>query len=424
VDPRKSPTSEAADIRIWPRPGGDVALCYGIAAQLIRKKGVDLEFINRWTCGYEAYLDEALKWTPKRVEQVTGVSEKSIDNICNRLIAGRPSIFMIGLGLQKSNQGAEAARAVALLPALLGYHRGFHYSDANGRFIDWSYISGDSLSKNKGKVVNQVSIGDRLEAGEFKFVFILGTNPAITLPNQSAVRRGTYLEKTDINFSDHHLYSRLSNKAIEPLGESKSEIWVMQQLAEMIGLKQDWLFEDPWKALQEAFSDTYKKGDLQDILEGAVLELKLRPYNEYQTPSGKIEFVASKASDIGALPLPSQNMEEVDREWFILLNSSLPKYTHSQFTDVYGPIPQIVWINPNDAKKLDIRDGEIVEIFNELGTVTLNVEITDKVSIGMLWAPRPLIGLNGVPLNSLVPGTPQEIGGGPAFNSVKVKIKR
>ena len=37
---------------------------------------------------------------------------------------------MIGLGLNKSSYGAEAARAVSLLPALLGQHRGFHYSDS------------------------------------------------------------------------------------------------------------------------------------------------------------------------------------------------------------------------------------------------------------------------------------------------------
>jgi len=106
------------------------------------------------------------------------------------------------------------------------------------------------------------------------------------------------------------------------------------------------------------------------------------------------------------------------------LNSSIPKYTHSQFTDVYGPIPQIVWINPNEATDLGIQDGDIVEVFNELGSVTLKAELTDKVSIGILWSPRPLIGLNGSPLNTLAPSTPQEIGGGPIFNSIKVKIRR
>jgi anaerobic selenocysteine-containing dehydrogenase len=45
-------------------------------------------------------------------------------------MAHRPAAFMIGLGLQKSMQGAEAARAVALLPALLGLHRGFQYSNS------------------------------------------------------------------------------------------------------------------------------------------------------------------------------------------------------------------------------------------------------------------------------------------------------
>jgi len=37
------------------------------------------------------------------------------------------------------------------------------------------------------------------------------------------------------------------------------------------------------------------KGDLQIVLDGSILQLKLRPRNEYQTPSGKIEFAASKA---------------------------------------------------------------------------------------------------------------------------------
>jgi anaerobic selenocysteine-containing dehydrogenase len=71
-------------------------------------------------------------------------------------------------------------------------------------YIDWSYISGASLSKKKGKVVNQVSIGDRLEAGEFKFVFILGTNPAVTLPNQSAVRHGLDREDVFVVVQDTH----------------------------------------------------------------------------------------------------------------------------------------------------------------------------------------------------------------------------
>ena len=451
IDPRKSQTSEASDIWINPRPGSDVALSYGIARNLIRRNGINSEFLDNFTIGYKDYLDEALKWTPERVERYTGVSRDAIEKIGDILIANRPAVFMIGLGLQKSIQGAEVARAVSLLPALLGYHRGFHYTDGPGRFVDWGHLSGARLSHIKGKVVNQVSIGERLESGEFKFIFVLGTNPVVTLPNQSAVRKGlerkdvcvvvqdthwsetteyadvvlpspTYLEKKDINFSDHHLYSRLSEKVIEPLGESRHEIWVMQELARKLKLNEKWLFENPWKVLQKALEESYQEGDLQDILDGSVLQLKLRPLNEYQTLSGKIEFASSKAADMGIGTLPTQDPVECDGESLILLNSSIPKYTHSQFTDVYGPIPQIVWINPEDAMAFGIQDEDVVEIFNEFGSVTLKAEITDKISAGNLWVPRPLIGLNGNPLNVLAPGTSQKIGGGPVFNSIKVRI--
>jgi len=452
VDPRKSQTSEASDIWINPRPGSDVALSYGIARNLIRRNGIDSGFLDNYTSGYKNYLDEAMKWTPERVERYTGVTRDATEKIGDILIANRPAAFMIGLGLQKSIQGAEVARAVSLLPALLGYHRGFHYTDSPGRFVDWEYISGASLSRNEGKVVNQVSLGDRLEAGEFKFVFVLGSNPVVTLPNQSAVRKGlnrkdvfvvahdthwsetteyvdivlpapTYLEKKDVNFSDHHLYNRVSEQTVEPLGESRHEIWVMQELAKKLERKETWLFEDPWESLEKTLTESYQEGNLQDVLDGSVLKLKYRPYNEYQTPSGKIEFAASKATDIGVGALPIQETFKSNDDWFTLLNSSIPKYTHSQFTDVFGPIPQIVWINPDDAADREIRDGDIVEVFNDLGRVTLRAKLTEKISASTLWAPRPLIGLHGNPLNILAPGTPQKIGGGPVFNSIKVKIR-
>lgn len=454
IDPRKSETSQASDIWIQPRPGSDVALSYALARYLIQNNGVDKKFLDEWATGYQEYSEEALSWTPDRVEKVTCVSMDLIKKVGDLFIqSAGPAAFMIGLGLQKSLQGAQAARAVSLLPALMGHHRGFHYADGNGRNVDWDYISGASQTLKKGRVVNQVSIGERLARGEFKFIFVLGSNPAITLPDQSAVRQGlkredvfvvvqdthwsetaslanvvlpspTYLEKTDIVFSDHHLYSRLSQKAIEPLKESRHEIWVMQELAKKIKKTEAWLFEDPWQALDKAFKDTYKNGQLKDILEGEVLEIGLKPLNRYQTPSGKIEFSASTALDIGVSRLPFQEELESDEQSFVLLNSAIPKYTHSQFTDVYGPIPEIVWINPKDAEKLGIQDGKIVEVFNDFGNVVLKAKVTDKISTGTCWAPRPLTGLNGEPLNSLAPGIAQKIGGGPIFNSIKVRIKQ
>jgi anaerobic selenocysteine-containing dehydrogenase len=204
VDSRKSPTAEAADIWIQPRPGSDVALCYGIARYLIEKDGVDPEFIGTWTTGFPAYAETAMDWTPERVERVSGVPGRVVAQIGEVLMAHRPAAFMIGFGLQKSVQGAEAARAVALLPALLGLHRGFQYSNSRGHMIDWPAINGRRFSGHRGKVVSQVCIGQRLAAGEFKLVYVFGSNPAMTLPDQSAVRRGLGREDVFVVVHDTH----------------------------------------------------------------------------------------------------------------------------------------------------------------------------------------------------------------------------
>ena len=125
---QRRPTSGSSPI-----PGSDVALCYGIARYLIEKGGVDLGFIGRWTTGFPKYAETAMEWTTAAGR--TGIPASPghcVAQIGELLMTHRPAAFMIGLGLQKSMQGAEAARAVALLPALLGLHRGFQYSNARG----------------------------------------------------------------------------------------------------------------------------------------------------------------------------------------------------------------------------------------------------------------------------------------------------
>jgi anaerobic selenocysteine-containing dehydrogenase len=82
-----------------------------------------------------------------------------------------------------------------------------------------------------------------------------------------------------------------------------------------------------------------------------------------------------------------------------------------------------VWINPIDADRLGIKNGNDITLFNELGMLTTEAIITENVSKGVLWSPRPLTGKNGVPLNSLAPSNPQTLGAGPRFNSIRVKIK-
>lgn len=199
---------------------------------------------------------------------------------------------------------------------------------------------------------------------------------------------------------------------------------MMRQIAQRIGRFELELFEEPLLALKKATAGAFENGSFDELLNGAVLRLRQRPVNVYQTPSGKIELYSSGAVGIGANPLPVQLPLSYDENWFTLLNSALPSWTHSQFRDVYGPIPQIVWISVFDAKNLGVESGQNVSLFNERGEVAVEAVVTDRVSKGVLWCPRPLTGKNGVPLNCLSSSDPQALGATSRFNSTKVKIQK
>ncbi|MFX1254093.1 MAG: molybdopterin-dependent oxidoreductase [Promethearchaeota archaeon] len=453
VDPRKSKSAEKADIWLNPRPGTDVALAFGIARYIIEHNYVDLDFIEKWTHGYSLFKEEVMKWTPSRVKKVTGIEWDLVGKLGQAYGELQSSATMIGIGFQKSIQGAESVRAVSLIPALLGLHRSFFYSSSNGFYVDLGYLMGENLTTKKSRVVSQVALSKLVKQGDFKFIFIYNMNPALTLPDQRALRAGlsredvfvvvhdthwsgttdyadvvlpapTYLEKEDLVIPWGHHYLRLSKKIVNPIGDSRDEIWLMQKLARALKLTEEWLYEDPWEAVKKTLENTLKTGTFADLMKGKDLVLKYKPLNTYQTSTGKIEFYSTKAEKLGLSPVPIQHSPEINDKEFVLLNSALRKYTHTQFQEVYGPIPPIVHINPKDAELCQIKDNSIITLYNILGSVTMKAVITNDVPKGVLWAPKQLVGINGEPQNSLAPGSPQKIGKGPTFNSITVKLSK
>jgi anaerobic selenocysteine-containing dehydrogenase len=114
---------------------------------------------------------------------------------------------------------------------------------------------------------------------------------------------------------------------------------------------------------------------------------------------------------------------EIEDGELIMLNNALPQYTHTQFRDVYKNIPCIAWVNPHDAERHSLIDGGKHLICNEHGELMVTVKVTNKVQPGVIWTPRELIDENDNIQNSLTPGTSQKIGGGPIFNTVRIRFK-
>ena len=196
----------------------------------------------------------------------------------------------------------------------------------------------------------------------------------------------------------------------------------MTRLAERLNLEEEWLYEDSWKAAEKSLKNALENGNFVDLKEGKMLKLKMKPKNKYQTSTGKIEFYSLKAEKAGWSPLPRQDPLPKN-EGFILLNTAISKYTHTQFQDVYGPLPSIVLINPENAKAYAVSDNDVVELYNKFGSIRLKAVISSSVPEGILWAPRECRDINGKPQNIIIPDTTQKLGRGPTFNTTIVKIK-
>ena len=136
------------------------------------------------------------------------------------------------------------------------------------------------------------------------------------------------MEKEDLVIPYSHHYAKRSRRAIEPLGESRDEIWVMREMAKRLGLREEWLYEDPWEAVEKALEGALDGGHPRDLASN-LLRLRSKPREEYQTPTGKIEFYSKMAEEKGLSPLPAQLPLKSGRGEFILLNSALPQYTHT-----------------------------------------------------------------------------------------------
>lgn len=448
IDVRKSETARLSDFWIRPKFGTDTYLALGIANYIIKNKLYDEEFIEKYTYGFEAFREYVSDYDLSKVSRITGVKKTLIEKLANIYVEKKPNIIFIGYGLQRRYGGGEAVRAISLLPALIGIHRGFYYGNIDGLKIDIPYLTGSQLGR-PSRIIPQSKVAQLIANGEFKFIYIHLTNPAATHPKAKILREGllrddvfvvvhethwsetakladvvlpapTWLEKEDFVFSYWHNYGVLNKRLFKPKGESIEEWKLMMMLAKALGINEELIYEDPLSALKKALP----KEIWDAVIRGEIVEIPYRKLNEYQTPTRKIEFTSTKAHDYGVSPLPTPAKIESPKEYpYILISSSNPKYTHSQFEDEWGPIPPIVYISPQNAEELGIKNGDKVRLSNENGSIIMVARIDPGIPPYVVFAYKSATTVDGKRINFITSDNTNELGGA-TINSTYVKIER
>jgi len=403
VDVIRTETAKKSDKFFQIRPDTDVLFALGVAKVIIEDRLYDKEFIKDNVYVFKEFKNYVKILSLDYVAQGTGLSVERIEEFA-REFAEKKGVIHIGYGLQRSLAGGEAVRAIAILPALVGHKFGFIY---DMKTIDKSYAQAKFLRTKPENLIPQMELAEAIEDGEVKFLYIYNSNPLASYPNQNRLRRAikesdvfivthdvfltdtalysdvvlpanTFFERLDIVDSYYHRYVLLNEPVAKGPGKSNSE--VTRLIAKALGIKNRYLYESDEAVIKRVLADNGISWE--ELKKKGFVKIPEKP-RKWNTPSGKIEFYSQRAVRRGLSPFPKY--ERYSGNYPLRLLSPTYRMTiTSQYHNTHGMIDPSLYMNPEDAKKRGIKDGDKVRVFNELGEIVTTVKLTEDVPQGVV----------------------------------------
>ncbi len=342
IDPIRHRTAEKSDWHIPIKPGTDGALAMAMMHVIITENLVDADYVANHTVGYGELVEQVASCTPEWAEGETGIPAADIRTLAREYAAASPSLIRVGVALERSSGGGNAARAVFSLPSLVGAWRevggGVLQMPIWAFPVNWDELHGPHPNPDTVPIINQWRLGRALTDGPdgvsaIKSLFVYNSNPAVVAGNQGQVLEGLArddlftvvsehfvtdtaryadivlpaamaTEHTDLMFSWGHLYLTYAPKMVEPPGSCVPNTELFRRLAKVMGV------EDPWFDLTDEEQLVRALDWSAPQMEGITIErLQTEGYarlnvpspdtyaphvgGDFPTPSGKVELAAS-----------------------------------------------------------------------------------------------------------------------------------
>ena len=496
IDPYRTRTAALADEHLAIHPGTDTALALGMMHVILSLGLEDREYISGCTIGFDELRAHALRpeHAPETVAAITGIAADAIVRLATayanagRGKAGGPAVIRLNYGIQRGEFGGTAARAVCMLPLLTGswkYRGGGLQLSTSGAFpfntkaLQMPELMPASPLGRPARVVNMSQLGEALtspgrmdsDGPPVKALFVYNSNPAAVAPNQNDVLRGmrredlftvvheqfftdtadyadvllpapTFLEVKDVQGAYGHLFAQVSERAIAPLGEARSNVALFGALAQRMGFAEPCFRDGEDDLIDQALDskDPWFAGITRERLEREGHVAPRMPANEagevlpfstadwFRTPSGRGEltpapvFTAPRESRAhaaeGAYPLE-------------FLPRKADNYMNSTFANI--PVHRkmeartagVLEMHAADAATRSIVTGDAVEVFNGRGSIGLRAVVNAQVSQGVVAARLDWNKLSGgVNVNALTSERLTDLGGGATFYSTLVEVRK
>jgi anaerobic selenocysteine-containing dehydrogenase len=464
----------------------------------------DSDYVAKYTLGFDALCEKVKAYTPERAAQWTGIAADDIRKLAREYATTRPAVIRVNYGVQRSEGGGMATRAIAMLPCIIGSLKevggGIHLSTSGAFDLNKQALRRPDLSPQSLKpprVVSMVELGKALNTQEnppLKALFVYSSNPAAVCPNHNEVVRGlkrpdlftvvheqfftdttdyadivlpatTFFEHKDLQAAYGHYYLQVSDQAIEPVGECRSNVELFRALAARMGFHDDCFSEsidemidgalsskNPWLAgitrerLQREgqvrlnFSGQWPAGDQSDA--GSVgVSYSQEPFlpfahGNFRTPSGKAELYSEAIKALGLDPVaeftpPTESRHGTGNAAFPLelLARKADNFLNSTFSNQPSVREMeevdLLEMHSSDARARGIADGAAVRVYNHRGEIFLKARVDGAVQPGVVsarlnWA-KLSPGFRNI--NVLTSEKLSDLGNSATFYSVLVEVE-
>jgi anaerobic selenocysteine-containing dehydrogenase len=521
IDPYRTRTATCADWYLPINPGTDAALALGMMHVIIGENLHDADYVSKYTVGFEQLREKVKEYPPERAAQWTGIAADDIRKLARDYATVRPSVIRLNYGVQRSERGGMATRAIAMLPCVIGSWKevggGLQMSTSGGATLNTSALKRPDLMQaalgREARTINMVELGrvlNTLNDPPVKALFVYGSNPAAVAPRHDEVVRGllrpdlftvvheqfftdttdyadivlpatTFFEHKDLQKAYGHYYLQVSNQAIAPLGECRSNVDLFRALAERMGFEDECFREsvdemidlaleskDPW--MQGMSRERLERGQVRLNLEASGsripasaaelrsagqpmatvptqpnstqgLRTEVEPFlpfanGGFRTATGKAELYSEAVKSLGLDPVadftpPTESrhgkgpnklpLELLARKADNFLNSTFSNVASVQEMEEVG----LLEICTADARARGIANGDKVRVFNGRGEILLKARVDGKVQRGVVsanlnWA-KMTPGFQSI--NALTSEKLTDMGNSATFYSVLVEVE-
>ncbi|AIJ05098.1 Formate dehydrogenase subunit alpha [Methanocaldococcus bathoardescens] len=454
IDPRKTITAKNSDIYLQITPGTNVALINAMIHVIIKEGLMDEEFIKNRTEGFEKLKEIIEKYTPEYVSKICGVDKELIIESAKIYGSAERASIIYCMGITQFTHGVDAVKALCNLAMITGNIgkegggvnplRGQNnvqgacdmgalpnvfpgYQKVENSYRLFEEYWGTDLNSNPGLTIPEMID----ESGKnIKFLYIMGENPMVSDPDvkhvEKALKSLDFLVVQDIfltetaeladivlpaacwaekdgTFTNTERRVQLIRKAVNPPGEALEDWIIIKKLAEKLGYKDkfsynraDDIFNEIRKIVPQYRGITYKRlktgGIHWPCLNENDVGTKILHRERFSTDNGKGKIFPVEYREAAELP---------DKDYpFILTTGRIIFHYHTgtmtrRCKNLVDEINEpFIEINPDDAKSLKIRDGDIVKVISRRGEIIAKAKITEDIKRGVIFMPFHFVEAN------------------------------